>query len=184
MASTKATKRPPTRVILAASLIGTSIEWYDYFLFGTAAALVFGRLFFPSLSSTSGTLASFATFGVGFAARPLGAMIIGHFGDRAGRKPMLVLTLLMTGGATFLIGLLPTYSAIGLAAPMLLVTIRLVQGFGVGGEWGGALLIATEHASPRRRAIYGSIAQLGVPVGVLTSNLAFLAVSRMSDDRL
>ncbi|MBC6462501.1 MFS transporter, partial [Actinomadura sp. HBU206391] len=160
----------------------TSIEWYDYYLFGTAAALVFGTVFFPEYSSTAGTLASFATFAVGFVARPLGAAIIGHFGDRIGRKSMLVLTLLLTGVATFLIGLLPTYSAIGVAAPLLLVVLRLVQGFGVGGEWGGAVLIATEHASPRRRAVYGSFAQFGVPIGVLTSNLAFLSVSNMSND--
>jgi MFS family permease len=125
-------------------------------------------------------LAAFATFGVGFLARPLGAVVIGHFGDRIGRKSMLVLTLLLTGGATFLIGVLPTFAAIGIGAPLLLVALRLIQGFGVGGEWGGAILIATEHASPSRRALYGSFAQFGVPIGVLTSNLAFIAVSGLS----
>lgn len=165
-----------------ASLVGTSIEWYDYYIFGTAAALVFGGLFYPEFSPVAGTLAAFATFAVGFGARPLGAAIIGHFGDRIGRKSMLVLTLLLAGGGTFLIGVLPTFAAIGLAAPIMLVILRLIQGFGVGGEWGGAVLIATEHASPRRRAVYGSFAQFGVPIGVLTSNLAFLAVSGMSDE--
>jgi MFS family permease len=173
---------PSKKGIFAASFIGTSIEWYDYYIFGTAAALVFGTAFFPGFSSVAGTLAAFATFAVGFIARPLGAAVIGHFGDRIGRKSMLVLTLLLTGGSTFLIGLLPTYDAIGIGAPLLLVVLRLVQGFGVGGEWGGAVLIATEHASPRRRAVYGSFAQFGVPVGVLTSNLAFLAVSGLDNE--
>lgn len=173
--------RPRKRTLLAASCIGTSIEWYDYYIFGIAAALVFGQLFYPEFSSVAGTLAAFGTFAVGFVARPLGAAIIGHFGDRIGRKAMLVLTLLMAGVATFLIGLLPPFSAIGVAAPVLLVVLRLIQGFGVGGEWGGAVLIATEHASPRERAAYGSFAQFGVPIGVLTSNLAFLLVSGMSD---
>ncbi len=181
-----ALQSPPTgpskKGIFAASLIGTSIEWYDYYIFGTAAALVFGSLFYPEFSPVAGTIAAFGTFAVGFIARPLGAAIIGHFGDRIGRKSMLVLTLLLTGGSTFLIGTLPTYAAIGVAAPLLLLVLRLLQGFGVGGEWGGAILIATEHASPRRRAIYGSFAQFGVPVGVLASNLAFLAVSGMSEE--
>jgi MFS family permease len=165
-----------------ASFIGTSIEWYDYYIFGTAAALVFGQLFYPSFSPAAGTLAAFATFAVGFIARPLGAAVIGHYGDRLGRKSMLVLTLVLTGGATFLIGVLPTFEAIGIAAPVLLVLLRLAQGFGVGGEWGGAVLIATEHAPPAKRAVYGSFAQFGVPVGVLTSNLAFLAVSPLSNE--
>ncbi|GLZ47878.1 MFS transporter [Actinomycetospora sp. NBRC 106375] len=173
---------PSRRSIVTASLVGTSIEWYDYYIFGTAAALVFGGLFFPQFSSVAGTLAAFGTFAVGFIARPLGAAVIGHFGDRLGRKAMLVLTLLLTGGATALIGLLPTYAAIGIGAPLLLVLLRVIQGFGVGGEWGGAVLIATEHASRRRRAVYGSFAQFGVPVGVLTSNLAFLAVAGLSDE--
>jgi MFS family permease len=179
---TAATTGPSRRSIFAASFIGTSIEWYDYYIFGTAAALVFGSIFYPDFSPVAGTLAAFATFAVGFIARPLGAAVIGHFGDRIGRKSMLVLTLLLTGGATFLIGVLPTFAAIGIAAPILLVTLRLAQGFGVGGEWGGAVLIATEHASSRRRAVYGSFAQFGVPVGVLTSNLAFLAVSGLSNE--
>jgi MFS family permease len=173
---------PSRRSIFVASFIGTSIEWYDYYIFGTAAALVFGQLFYPSFSPAAGTLAAFATFAVGFIARPLGAAVIGHFGDRLGRKSMLVLTLVLTGGATFLIGVLPTYAAVGIAAPLLLVLLRIAQGFGVGGEWGGAVLIATEHAPPRKRALYGSFAQFGVPVGVLTSNLAFLAVAPLSNE--
>ncbi|MFC6022088.1 MFS transporter [Plantactinospora solaniradicis] len=181
MASQRTPTEPSKKGIFAASFIGTSIEWYDYYIFGTAAALVFGSLFYPEFSSVAGTLAAFGTFAVGFIARPLGAMVIGHFGDRIGRKSMLVLTLLLTGGSTFLIGVLPTYVAIGVAAPLLLVVLRLVQGFGVGGEWGGAILVATEHASRHRRAVYGSFAQFGVPVGVLTSNLAFLAVSEMPE---
>src|SRR3954452_22020937 len=180
--TTPHTKGPSKKGIFAASFIGTSIEWYDYYIFGTAAALAFGSLFYPQFSAVAGTLAAFATFAVGFIARPLGAAVIGHFGDKIGRKSMLVLTLLMTGGATAAIGLLPTYAAIGIGAPLLLVLLRVIQGFGVGGEWGGAVLIATEHATPRRRAVYGSFAQFGVPIGVLTSNLAFLVVAGLSDD--
>lgn len=181
MTSANSAGAPSRRSIFAASFVGTSIEWYDYYIFGTAAALAFGTVFYPKFSSTAGTLAAFATFAVGFIARPLGAAVIGHFGDRVGRKAMLVLTLLLTGGSTFLIGVLPAFAAIGIAAPLLLVVLRVLQGFGVGGEWGGAVLIATENASPGRRAFYGSFAQFGVPIGVLTSNLAFLAVSGMSN---
>jgi len=173
---------PSRRSLLLASCVGTSIEWYDYYIFGTAAALVFGPLFYPSFSPVAGTLAAFGTFAVGFLARPLGGAVIGHFGDRIGRKTMLVLTLMLTGVATFLIGVLPTYAAIGVAAPLLLLLLRLVQGFGVGGEWGGAVLVATEHATPHQRAVYGSFAQFGVPIGVLTSNLAFLAVAGLPED--
>ncbi|WP_204040754.1 MFS transporter [Acrocarpospora phusangensis] len=168
--------------LFAASFIGTSIEWYDYFIFGTAAALVFPTLFFPEASPEAATLASLSAFAAGFLIRPFGAAIVGHFGDRIGRKSMLVLTLILTGGSTFLIGVLPTYAAIGIGAPLLLVSLRLIQGFGVAGEWGGALLISTENAKPRQRAVYGSFAQFGVPVGVLTSNLAFLALSGLDDD--
>jgi MFS family permease len=173
---------PSRRSLLLASCVGTSIEWYDYYIFGTAAALVFGPLFYPSFSPLAGTLAAFGTFAVGFIARPLGGAVIGHFGDRIGRKAMLVLTLMLTGFSTFLIGVLPTYAAIGVAAPLLLILLRLVQGFGVGGEWGGAVLVATEHATPRQRALFGSFAQFGVPIGLLTSNLAFLAIAGLSDE--
>lgn len=177
--------RTPSRgSILLASCVGTSIEWYDYYVFNSAAALVFGSLFFPSFSPVAGTLAAFATFAVGFIARPLGGAVIGHFGDKVGRKTMLVLTLMLAGVSTFLIGLLPTYASIGVAAPILLVFLRLAQGFGVGGEWGGALLVATENATPRQRAVYGSFAQFGVPIGVLTSNLVFLLAVQVSGDGL
>ncbi|SFS79496.1 MFS transporter [Saccharopolyspora flava] len=181
MAETETRTGPSRRTILTASLVGTSIEWYDYYIFGTAAALVFGTLFYPQFSTAAGTIAAFGTFAMGFIARPLGAALFGHFGDRIGRKSMLVITLVITGGATFCIGLLPTYAAIGIGAPLLLVGLRLLQGLAVGGEWGGAVLIATEHARPAQRAFYGSFAQFGVPIGVLTSNLAFLAVSGLPD---
>ena len=144
---------------------GTAIEWYDFFIFGTAAALVFGVAFFPSLSPVSGTLAAFATFGVAFISRPAGAIVFGHFGDRIGRKKMLVLSLVLMGSATVMIGLIPTYDQIGVAAPVLLVAARLAQGFAVGGEWGGAVLMAVEHAPAKKRAFYGSFPQAGVPAG-------------------
>ena len=134
--------------VALASLVGTTIEWYDYFIYGTTAALVFNQLFFPAFSPLAGTLAAFATFAVGFFARPLGGVIFGHYGDRIGRKTMLVVTLLLMGVATFLIGLLPTFGTIGVLAPILLVVLRIVQGLGLGGEWGGAALMVSEH-SPR-----------------------------------
>ena len=132
--------------VAAASFIGTTIEWYDFFLYGTAAALVFGELFFPEAEPLVGTLLAFSTYAVGFAARPIGGVVFGHFGDRIGRKSMLVLSLLIMGIATFLIGVLPTYSSIGVVAPILLVVLRFAQGIGVGGEWGGAVLMSVEHA--------------------------------------
>ncbi len=165
------------RKVAVAALIGTSIEWYDFFIYGLAAALVFAPQFFPKASPVAGTLAALGTFAVGFLARPIGGAIAGHFGDRIGRRPMLVVTLLLMGGASTLIGLLPTYAQIGVAAPVLLVTLRLLQGLAVGGEWGGAVLMATEHAPSGRRGWYGSFVQLGVPVGLVTSNLVFLLVS-------
>lgn len=161
------------RRVAFASFIGTAVEWYDFFLYGTAAALVFPRLFFPHFSALSGTLASFATFGVAFFARPIGGVVFGHFGDRVGRKVMLVLTLLLMGGATFLIGVLPTFEQIGLLAPLGLVVLRFVQGFAVGGEWGGATLMAVEHAPEADRNFYSSWPQLGVPAGLLLSTAAF-----------
>ncbi len=167
--------------VAAASLIGTTIEWYDFFIYGTAAALVFPALFFPEFSETAGTLAAFATFGVGFFARPVGGVVFGHFGDRIGRKTMLVLTLTIMGVATTLIGLLPTYEAIGVAAPLLLVVLRFCQGLGVGGEWGGAVLMAVEHSPAERRGFYGSWPQMGVPAGLILSNLIFLAVATLPE---
>jgi metabolite-proton symporter len=166
-----------TQVALA-SWIGTSIEWYDFFLYGTASALVLGPLFFsPKFSPLAAQLSAFAVFWVGFVARPVGGIVFGHFGDKIGRKTMLVLTLLIMGGATFLVGCLPTYSAIGIWAPILLVTLRFLQGFAVGGEWGGAVLMATEHSPSHRRGFYGSWPQMGVPVGLLLSSLLFSAIS-------
>ena len=165
------------RPVIVSSFIGTTIEWYDFFLYGTAAALVFNQLFFPSFEPLAGTLAAFGTYAVGFAARPLGGVVFGHYGDKIGRKAMLVLALLIMGVATFLMGLLPTYESIGVMAPILLVALRFVQGIGVGGEWGGAVLMAVEHSPRGRRGYYGSWPQMGVPAGLLLANLVFFASS-------
>jgi MFS transporter, MHS family, shikimate and dehydroshikimate transport protein len=165
------------RQVALASFIGTAIEWYDFFLYGTAAALVFGQLFFPEATPLQGTLLAFATYGVGFFARPVGGIIFGHYGDRIGRKTMLVLSLLIMGIATFLIGLLPTFESVGVLAPILLVVLRLFQGVGVGGEWGGAVLMAVEHAPAGRRGFFGSWPQMGVPAGLLLANVVFLLSS-------
>jgi metabolite-proton symporter len=167
--------------VALASLIGTSIEWYDYFLYGTAAALVFNKLFFPSYDPIIGTLLAFATFSLGFLARPLGGIVFGHYGDKIGRKKMLYLTLMIMGLATACIGLLPTYNSIGIWAPVLLITMRLLQGFGLGGEWGGAVLMAVEHAPANRRGFYGSWPQLGAFIGLLLSTFVFRIVSKMPD---
>jgi MFS family permease len=166
--------RAQLRRVAGAGLIGTAIEYYDFFLYGLAATVVFGPQFFPSVSPVAGTLASLATFGVGFLVRPLGGILFGHFGDRIGRKRVLVITLLLVGGSTFVLGLLPPYSAIGLAAPVLLVACRIVQGVGVGGEWGGAVLLAVEHAPLRRRSVYGAFPQLGNPIGLIASIVILL----------
>ncbi|MGH3611540.1 MAG: MFS transporter [Pseudonocardia sp.] len=164
------------RRVAAASAIGTTIEWYDYFIYSTAAALIFGSQFFSALSPVSGTLAAFATLGAGFLARPVGGVLWGHFGDRIGRKAMLVGSLVLMGVATVGIGLLPTYEQIGIWAPVLLVALRLLQGLSAGGEWGGAALMAVEHAPPGRRGLYGSFSQIGVPAGLILAQLAFFAV--------
>ncbi|MFD9940913.1 MFS transporter [Nonomuraea sp. NPDC059023] len=163
--------------IVGASLIGTTIEWYDFFLYGSAAALVFNKLFFPESDPLTGTLLAFLTYAVGFVARPLGGLIFGHFGDRVGRKTLLVVSLLLMGAATFLIGCLPTHAAIGAAAPLLLTVLRLVQGFALGGEWGGAVLIVSEHGDSARRGFWASWPQAGAPGGNLlaTGVLAVLA---------
>ncbi|GAB2799447.1 MFS transporter [Streptomyces daliensis] len=170
---------PPTprslRRIVAASLVGTTIEWYDFFLYGSAAALIFNKLFFPGSDPLVGTLLSFLTYAVGFAARPVGALVFGHYGDRIGRKKLLVLSLLLMGGATFAIGLLPTHAAVGSLAPVLLTTLRLVQGFALGGEWGGAVLLVSEHGDARRRGFWASWPQTGAPAGQLLAT-AVLAV--------
>ncbi|MFI7032905.1 MFS transporter [Microbispora rosea] len=170
---------PPARIgkVVGASLIGTTIEWYDFFLYGSAAALVFNKLFFPTEDELTGTLLAFLTYAVGFVARPLGGLVFGHYGDRLGRKRLLVISLLMMGGSTFLIGCLPTYAALGAGAPLLLTLLRLVQGFALGGEWGGAVLLVSEHGDPRNRGFWASWPQAGAPGGnlIATGVLALLA---------
>ncbi|MFI1095546.1 MFS transporter [Streptomyces sp. NPDC020917] len=161
------TRPADLRRVVAASLIGTTVEWYDYFLYGSAAALVFGKVFFPDSDPLTGTLLSFLTYAIGFAARPIGAMVFGHFGDRIGRKKLLVVSLLMMGGATTLIGCVPSYASIGVAAPVLLTTLRVFQGFALGGEWGGAVLLVSEHGDVRRRGFWASWPQGGAPAGNL-----------------
>ncbi|GAA5124578.1 MFS transporter [Alloalcanivorax gelatiniphagus] len=168
--------------VASASFIGTTVEYYDFFIYGTAAALVFPELFFPNSTPLAGTLLSFATFGVGFLARPVGGVVFGHFGDRVGRKKMLVISLLMMGAATVLMGLMPTYATIGIAAPILLTVLRLVQGFAVGGEWGGATLMAVEHAPEGRRGFYGAFPQMGAPAGVGLATIAFYFASQLAPD--
>ncbi|MEU7810839.1 MFS transporter [Pseudonocardia sp. NPDC049154] len=172
---TAATRTSPSaRRVALAGLVGTTIEWYDFFIYGTAAALVFAPQFFPGASPVAGTIAALSTYAVGFVARPVGGAVMGHFGDRIGRRSMLVLSLLIMGVGTALIGVLPTYASIGIAAPILLVVLRFAQGLGVGGEWGGATLLALEHAPPNRRVVYSSFPQLGLPLGVVLASLVFL----------
>jgi MFS family permease len=162
--------------IARAAFVGTALEWYDYYLFGTAAALVFNRLFFTNMDPTAALLASFATFGVGFAARPIGAIIFGYIGDRYGRRPALLITIVMIGVATAFIGLLPDFGSIGLAAPIMLAVLRLVQGLAVGGEWGGAVTMAVEHAPVEKRGRYAALVQVGSPVATLLASGAFAVV--------
>jgi metabolite-proton symporter len=169
------------RRVAIASAVGTTVEWYDYFIYGTAAATVFGPLFFPKASPAVGTLSAFATFGVGFLARPLGGVVMGHFGDRVGRKSMLVTSLLLMGASTLGIGLLPDYSQIGVWAPTLLIVLRLIQGFALGGEWGGAVLMSVEHAPAGRRGFFGSIVGMGLPIGIFLSNAVFLIAAVAAD---
>lgn len=180
MATSTGVRVSPLRVAVA-SFIGTTVEFYDFLIYGTAAALVFPMLFFPQASPAAGILLSFATFGVGFIARPLGGIVFGHFGDRIGRKRMLVYSLVGMGVSTVLIGLLPSYAQIGLAAPVLLTVLRLCQGFAVGGEWGGATLMAVEHASADRRGFYGAFPQMGAPAGTASATLAFFLASQLPD---
>ncbi|HET9565869.1 MAG TPA: MFS transporter [Mycobacterium sp.] len=158
------------RKVIVASLVGTSLEWYDFFIYGTAAALVFNKLFFPSFEPLVGTMLAFTTSAVGFVARPLGGVVFGHYGDKLGRKNVLVVTLLLMGIATFLIGVLPTHATIGVWAPILLVLLRFLQGIGLGGEWGGAVLMTLESGDPRRRGLNASWPQVGVPIGLLLAN--------------
>jgi len=168
--------------VVFASLVGTAVEWYDFFLYGSAAALIFGKLFFPESEPVTATLLAFGTYALGFVARPLGGVVFGHFGDRIGRKNMLVVALMMMGVATFAIGLLPTYATIGIAAPILLLVCRLVQGFAVGGEWGGAVLMAAEHGDEARRGFWSSWPQAGVPLGnLLATGVLFVLAAVQSD---
>ncbi len=164
---------PMFRNVVLASVIGTVVEWYDFIVYGTAAALVFGPLFFPSADPAVGTIASLGAYAVGFVARPLGGALFGHFGDRLGRKTMLMLTMLIMGAGTFLIGCLPTYASIGIWAPILLIVLRLAQGIGVGGEWGGAVLMVVENAPHRSRGLFGSLVQLGYPLGLMAATGSF-----------
>jgi MFS family permease len=180
VATPKALAAQARRVAMA-SAVGTTVEWYDYFIYGTAAATVFGPTFFPQASPIVGTLSAFATFGVGFLARPVGGVVMGHFGDRVGRKSMLVVSLLLMGAATLGIGLLPGYARIGVWAPTLLVALRLVQGFALGGEWGGAVLMSVEHAPAHRRGYFGSIVGMGLPIGIFLSNAVFLIAAVAAD---
>ncbi|MGW8797500.1 MFS transporter [Streptomyces sp. NPDC055775] len=185
MSASTATPRERTRAANRAgfgAFIGSTIEWFDFYIYGTAAALVFDKVFFPELDGAIGTLVAFATFWVGFLARPIGGVIFGHYGDRLGRKKTLVITLLMMGISTTAIGLLPGYASIGIAAPILLVAIRMVQGIGLGGEWGGSVLIASEHAPKGKSVLYGAFAQQGSPVGNTLSTLSFLAISQLPDE--
>ena len=172
----------PLRRVVMASLVGTTIEWYDFFLYGSAAALVFNRLFFPDYDPLTGTLLAFATYALGFVARPIGGIVFGHYGDRIGRKRLLMLSLILMGVATVLIGLLPTHAQIGIWAPIALIALRLVQGFAVGGEWGGAVLMAAEHGDAARRGFWASWPQAGVPAGNLLAAGVLALMAGMQDE--
>ncbi|WP_020664697.1 MFS transporter [Amycolatopsis benzoatilytica] len=184
MAQPVRTTRAMSRRAAIASLVGTTIEWFDFFVYGLAAALVFGKLFFPAFDTHSGQLASFATLAVAFVARPIGAAVFGHLGDKLGRRSTLIMTLSIMGVSTGLIGALPTYHSIGIAAPILLITLRLSQGLAVGGEWGGAVLMSVEHAPPSRRRLFGSAPQMGSPLGLVLATAVMSAVSALPNDQL
>ena len=175
-------ERTPLRRVIMASLIGTTIEWYDFFLYGSAAALVFNKIFFPQYDAFTGTILAFATYAVGFVARPIGGIVFGHYGDRIGRKRLLMLSLVLMGVATLLIGLLPTYGQIGIWAPIALVFLRLVQGFAVGGEWGGAVLMAAEHGNAARRGFWASWPQAGVAAGNLLAAGVLALMARVQSE--
>lgn len=183
MSATVQTAQQRQKRSIAGAFVGTAIEWYDFFSFGTAAALVFGTVFYPDLAQGSGLLASFATFWVGFLARPIGGLIFSHFGDKFGRKNTLIVTLLMMGVATTCIGFLPTYGQIGVAAPILLIVLRAVQGLAVGGEWGGAVVLATENSTAEKRGFAGAWVQQGSPAGSILSTVAFILVGLLPDDQ-
>jgi metabolite-proton symporter len=173
--------RPPRTKVLIASLTGSTIEWFDFFLYGTAAALIFDKLFFPSDDPLVSLMLSYLTFSLTFFIRPLGGVVFSHIGDRIGRKKTLIITLSLMGGATMGIGLLPTYDSIGVLAPVLLVVLRIVQGMGIGGEWGGALLLAYEYAPKERRGFFGSVPQMGITLGMLLASLALTLMSLLPD---
>jgi MFS transporter, MHS family, shikimate and dehydroshikimate transport protein len=179
-----ATRGPALRRVVFGALVGTALEWYDFFIYGTAAALVFNVLFFPQSDPVVGTLTAFATFGVGFVFRPLGGIVFGHIGDRIGRRETLILTTLIMGVSTGVIGLLPTYETIGAAAPVLLVLLRILQGLGAGAEFGGASTLLAEHAPPERRGYYTSYAQTGVQVGLVLGTVSFLLVALLPQEDL
>lgn len=172
------------RRVALSSLLGTAIEYYDFLVYGTMSALVFGLVFFPESNPAVATIAAFGTLAAGYVARPLGGILFGHFGDRLGRKSMLVLTMVLMGAASFLIGLLPTYAAIGVAAPILLVTLRVIQGLAIGGEWGGATLMVTEHAEADRRGFWNGLMQMGSPIGSLLSVAVVTAITLLPDEAL
>ncbi|TQM09055.1 MFS transporter [Pseudonocardia kunmingensis] len=176
------TSTDQARRVLIASLVGSTVEWYEFFIYGTAASLLFDELFFPDFDPLVSALLALSTFAIAFVARPIGGAVFGHFGDRIGRKSMLVITLTMMGAATFAIGLLPTYAQIGVAAPLLLVLLRLVQGFSLGGEYGGAVLMSIEHAGTNKRGFFGAVVNTGAGWGLLLANLVFLAVSQLPDE--
>jgi len=167
--------------VVTSSVLGSTVEWYDFLVYGTASALVFNKLFFPNYSPAIGTIAAFGSYAAGFVARPLGGAVFGHFGDRIGRKAMLSVTILIMGFGTFLIGCLPTYGQIGFAAPLLLVALRILQGIGIGGEWGGAVLMVIESVPDERRGYYGSLVQLGYPLGVILSTGVFALSTRLPE---
>lgn len=177
-----ANRSSQARKVLLSSLLGSAVEWYEFFIYGTAASLLFNDLFFPDFEPLVGTLLALSTFAIAFVARPIGGIVFGHFGDRIGRKSMLVLTLSLMGGATFAIGILPTYHAIGIAAPILLVLLRIIQGFSLGGEYSGAVLMSVEHAETRKRGLFGAVVNTGAGWGLLLANGVFLAVSQLPDE--
>ena len=181
LAESSANNTTEIKRVVVSSVIGTAVEWYDFLVYGTATALVFNKLFFPLSDPALSTIAAFGTYAVGFLARPLGAAIFGHYGDRVGRKAMLVMTIVIMGLGTFLIGLLPTYNQIGIAAPILLVLLRLLQGIGIGGEWGGAVLMVVENAPARNRGLLGSMVQIGWPIGNLAAIGIFAVLSQVPE---
>ena len=180
-AETPDEKTSDIKRVVFSSIVGTAVEWYDFLIYGTASALVFNKLFFPLSDPSLGTIAAFGTYGVGFLARPFGGAIFGHFGDRVGRKAMLAMTIVIMGLGTFLVGLLPTYSQIGVLAPILLVLLRLLQGIGLGGEWAGAVLMVVENAPARSRGFLGSMVQLGYPIGNLAAIGALALLSQLPE---